>query len=91
MVVVLVLTLSVLLRQNPHNVHEWLKRVKLFEGKPREVSTGVVINWSVHIGTVTPTLAVHPSPSHTLTLPHPHPPSLLDHQHVHRGCADGGN
>lgn len=29
---------SVLLRQNPHNVHEWLKRVKLFEGKPREVS-----------------------------------------------------
>lgn len=28
---------SVLLRQNPHNVHEWLKRVKLFEGKPREV------------------------------------------------------
>ena len=63
------LTLSVLLRQNPHNVHEWLKRVKLFEGKPREVSTSVVTNWSVHIGTVTPTLAVHPSPSHTLTLP----------------------
>jgi pre-mRNA-splicing factor SYF1 len=28
---------SVLLRQNPHNVHEWLKRVKLFEDKPREV------------------------------------------------------
>ena len=26
-----------LLRQNPHNVHEWLKRVKLFEEKPREV------------------------------------------------------
>jgi pre-mRNA-splicing factor SYF1 len=25
---------SVMLRQNPHNVHEWLKRVKLFEGKP---------------------------------------------------------
>ena len=84
------LTLSVLLRQNPHNVHEWLKRVKLFEGKPREVSTGVVINWSVHIDTVTPTLAVHPSPSHTLTLSHPHLPSLLDHQHIHRGCPDGG-
>lgn len=30
---------SVLLRQNPHNVHEWHKRVKLFEGKPREVCT----------------------------------------------------
>ncbi|XP_023241197.1 pre-mRNA-splicing factor SYF1-like [Centruroides sculpturatus] len=28
---------SVLLRQNPHNVHDWHKRVKLFEGKPREV------------------------------------------------------
>ena len=28
---------SVLLRQNPHNVHEWMKRVKLFEGKPKEV------------------------------------------------------
>lgn len=28
---------SVLLRQNPHNVHEWQKRVALFEGKPREV------------------------------------------------------
>ncbi|GAB6022007.1 Pre-mRNA-splicing factor SYF1 [Chamberlinius hualienensis] len=28
---------SVLLRQNPHNVHEWHKRVKLFEGKPKEI------------------------------------------------------
>ena len=28
---------SVLLRQNPHNVHEWHKRVKLYEGKPKEV------------------------------------------------------
>ncbi|XP_043940382.1 pre-mRNA-splicing factor SYF1 isoform X2 [Protopterus annectens] len=28
---------SVLLRQNPHNVHEWHKRVQLFEGKPREI------------------------------------------------------
>ncbi|XP_013791269.1 pre-mRNA-splicing factor SYF1-like [Limulus polyphemus] len=28
---------SVLLRQNPHNVHEWQKRVKLLEGKPREI------------------------------------------------------
>lgn len=23
---------SVMLRQNPHNVHEWHKRVKLFQG-----------------------------------------------------------
>lgn len=29
---------SVLLRQNPHNVHEWHKRVKLYEGKPRQVA-----------------------------------------------------
>ena len=28
---------SVLLRQNPHNVHEWHKRVALFENNPREV------------------------------------------------------
>uniref|UniRef100_A0A673ZYL6 XPA binding protein 2 n=1 Tax=Salmo trutta TaxID=8032 RepID=A0A673ZYL6_SALTR len=28
---------SVLLRQNPHNVHEWHKRVKLYEGKPRQI------------------------------------------------------
>ena len=28
---------SVLLRQNPHNVSEWLKRVELLEGKPHEI------------------------------------------------------
>ena len=28
---------SVLLRQNPHNVAEWQKRVDLLEGKPRDV------------------------------------------------------
>merc|ERR1712226_1676781 len=28
---------SVLLRQNPHNVPEWQKRVTLLEGKPREI------------------------------------------------------
>jgi len=27
----------VLLRQNPHNVQEWLKRVKLYEGKLKEI------------------------------------------------------
>jgi pre-mRNA-splicing factor SYF1 len=27
----------VLLRQNPHNVQEWLKRVKLYEGKPKDI------------------------------------------------------
>lgn len=29
---------SVLLRQNPHNVNEWLKRVDLLKEKPKEVS-----------------------------------------------------
>lgn len=28
---------SVLLRQNPHNVHEWHKRVKLYDGNARQV------------------------------------------------------
>ena len=28
---------SVLLRQNPHNVHEWLKRAQLFDGQPAKV------------------------------------------------------
>ena len=32
---------SVLLRQNPHNVHEWHKRVELLTGKPTEV--GVIV------------------------------------------------
>jgi hypothetical protein len=37
----LLLLNSVLLRQNPHNVHEWHKRVLLYEGKPREVIWGI--------------------------------------------------
>lgn len=28
---------SVLLRQNPHNVHEWLNRVQLYEGFKEKV------------------------------------------------------
>ena len=31
---------SVLLRQNPHHVHEWHKRVALHQGRPREVRGG---------------------------------------------------
>jgi pre-mRNA-splicing factor SYF1 len=34
-----VLLSSVLLRQNPHNVHEWAKRVKLFEDPQRKIVT----------------------------------------------------
>lgn len=33
----LLLLNSVLLRQNPHNVQEWHKRVMLYEGQPHEV------------------------------------------------------
>lgn len=54
---------SVLLRQNPHNVHEWHKRVKLYEGKPHQVSGpclectqgghSVIVRYGdMHIGTV---------------------------------------
>ncbi|XP_030852951.1 pre-mRNA-splicing factor SYF1 isoform X1 [Strongylocentrotus purpuratus] len=44
---------SVLLRQNPHNVHEWHKRAKLFEGKPKEV----INTYTEAVQTVTPQLA----------------------------------
>ncbi|KAK8775905.1 hypothetical protein V5799_030751 [Amblyomma americanum] len=44
---------SVLLRQNPHNVHEWLKRVKLFEGKPREI----INTFTEAVQTIDPKLA----------------------------------
>jgi hypothetical protein len=45
---------SVLLRQNPHNVHEWHKRVMLLEGKPREVVTyhccrSLLLTWQILI------------------------------------------
>ena len=33
---------SVLLRQNPNNVHEWLKRVKLFKGNHVKVSSALM-------------------------------------------------
>lgn len=44
---------SVLLRQNPHNVHEWHKRVKLFERKPREI----ISTYTEAVQTVDPKLA----------------------------------
>lgn len=44
---------SVLLRQNPHNVHEWHKRVSLFEGKPREI----INTFTEAVQTVDPQLA----------------------------------
>ncbi|XP_031570615.1 pre-mRNA-splicing factor SYF1-like [Actinia tenebrosa] len=44
---------SVLLRQNPHNVHEWHKRVKLYEGKPKEI----INTFTEAVQTVDPKLA----------------------------------
>ncbi|XP_053151646.1 pre-mRNA-splicing factor SYF1 isoform X1 [Hemicordylus capensis] len=51
---------SVLLRQNPHNVHEWHKRVKLYEGKPREI----INTYTEAVQTVDPFKAT--GKSHTL-------------------------
>lgn len=36
---------SVLLRQNPHNVHEWHKRVQLYQGQPQQVTWGGDMGW----------------------------------------------
>eukprot|EP00249_Psilotum_nudum_P021080 c27963_g1_i1 orf=1135-4002(-) len=44
---------SVLLRQNPHNVHEWHKRVKLFEDPARQIHT-----YTEAVRTVDPSKAV---------------------------------
>ncbi|XP_008547181.2 pre-mRNA-splicing factor syf1 homolog [Microplitis demolitor] len=45
---------SVLLRQNPHNVPEWHKRVKLYEGQPHEI----INTFTEAVQTVKPQLAV---------------------------------
>ncbi|XP_034950910.1 pre-mRNA-splicing factor syf1 homolog [Chelonus insularis] len=45
---------SVLLRQNPHNVQEWHKRVKLYEGQPHEI----INTYTEAVQTVQPHLAV---------------------------------
>lgn len=45
---------SVLLRQNPHNVAEWQKRVTLLEGKPHEI----INTYTEAVQTVQPNLAV---------------------------------
>ncbi|XP_065332050.1 pre-mRNA-splicing factor syf1 homolog [Cloeon dipterum] len=50
----LLLLNSVLLRQNPHNVHEWHKRVVLLEGKPHEI----INTYTEAVQTVDPKQAV---------------------------------
>ncbi|KAJ8956855.1 hypothetical protein NQ318_014270, partial [Aromia moschata] len=50
----LLLLNSVLLRQNPHNVQEWHKRVQLYEGKPHEI----INTYTEAVQTVDPKMAV---------------------------------
>lgn len=50
----LLLLNSVLLRQNPHNVPEWHKRVQLYEEKPHEI----IATYTEAVQTVQPKLAV---------------------------------
>lgn len=45
---------SVLLRQNPHNVIEWHKRVQLFDGRPHDI----IATYTDAVQTVQPRLAV---------------------------------
>ncbi len=48
------ITYSVLLRQNPHNVHEWHKRVALYDGKPEDI----INTYTEAVKTVDPKQAV---------------------------------
>lgn len=50
----LLLLNSVLLRQNPHNVQEWHKRVQLYDGRPHEI----INTYTEAVQTVDPKLAV---------------------------------
>ncbi|XP_033252036.1 pre-mRNA-splicing factor syf1 homolog [Drosophila miranda] len=50
----LLLLNSVLLRQNPHNVHEWHKRINLYDDKPTEI----INTYTEAVQTVQPKLAV---------------------------------
>lgn len=59
---------SVLLRQNPHNVHEWHKRVKLYDGNPRQV------RWFKEVQFIIIKLLLY---NYVCLL------SNLDHQHIH--------
>ena len=45
---------SVMLRQNPHNVHEWMKRVSIFDGKPERQ----ILTFTEAVKTVLPDRAV---------------------------------
>ena len=53
---------SVLLRQNPHNVHEWTKRAALFDGTPAKV----IHTYATAVKTVEPSKAI--GKPHTLWL-----------------------
>ncbi len=50
-----ILLSSVMLRQNPHNVHEWHKRVKLFNGQPhKQILTYTEAVTTVNVDMVNP-------------------------------------
>lgn len=68
---------SVLLRQNPHNVHEWHKRVKLYEGNPRQVSIRHFFNCNSNkqIPYTAPVLTI----------------LSVDHQYLYWGSTDSGS
>ena len=59
-----ILLSSVMLRQNPHNVHEWHKRVKLFNGQPhKQILTYTEAVTTVDVAKVMP-ISLHHSSQH---------------------------
>ena len=73
---------SVMLRQNPYAVHEWHKRVKLFEGNPtRQILTYTEAVKTVDADKVWPVL--NPASLTLLSFyisGRPHPPDPDSHQ-----------
>lgn len=71
-----ILLSSVMLRQNPHNVHEWHKRVKLFNGQPHKQ----ILTYTEAVTTVDVDMVSNV----TLTVVHSgrHPRGLCIQQHL---------
>ena len=71
---------SVMLRQNPHAVHEWHKRVKLFTGNP----TKQILTYTEAVKTVDPDkvgahLLLHAIACRSVTVVSSRSPSVLVH------------
>ena len=69
---------SVMLRQNPHAVHEWHKRVKLFEGNP----TRQILTYTEAVKTVDAEKVRASDPAMLLTLLLPMPDVLKLCNHI---------